>query len=162
MTPRKHPLQCLYFTSLEELFDAIDRADRSYLHVCYKSWAIIRCHWSVTSVILACILQVWSNNPMPLIGQILDICLYFTSLEQLFEAIDWSDHRYLLVFHKSWTIIRCRWSVRSLVFACVLHVLSNYPMPLISQAIHICLYFTSLEQWFDAIDKSDHCNLLEF
>jgi len=36
-------------------------------------------------------LQNTSNYPMPLIGQIIDICLYFASLEKLTDAIDRSD-----------------------------------------------------------------------
>jgi len=200
MTARKHPLQCLYFTSLEELFDAIDRANRSYLNLFYKYWAIIRCHWSARSVILACILQVWSNNPMPLISHILDICLYlqvlsnysrpfigqiigiswyFTSLEQLSDATDRKDRWYLLVFYKSWAIIRYHWSVRPLItlFACILQVWSNDSMPLISQIIAICLNVkvsrnylmplighivdiclndTSIDQLFDAVYPSDY------
>jgi len=38
---------------------------------------------------------------MPLIGQIIYICLYLASLEQLFDAIDWSRRQYLLVFCRS-------------------------------------------------------------
>jgi len=40
----------------------------------------------------ACILEVLSNYLMPVIGQIGDICLHFTSLEQSSYAIDGSDH----------------------------------------------------------------------
>ena len=72
---------------------------------------------------------------MLLIGQIVDMCLYFTSLEQMFDAVGRSD-----------------W----LIFACILQVSRNYSMPSVGQIVDICLYFTSVEQLFDAIDRSDH------
>jgi len=56
---------------------------------------------SLTFAAIACILQVLSNYLVPLIGQIIGICLYFTSIEQFSDAIDRSDHRYLLVFYMS-------------------------------------------------------------
>ena len=61
---------------------------------------------------------------MPVVGQLSGNVLYFTSLEQLPDPIDWSDDRYLLVFSK--------------------------PMPLIGQIPYICLDFTSLEQLSEA------------
>ena len=86
--------------------------DHWYLLVFYKSWAIIRYPLSVRMIdiclcftsheqlsnllfrsgwfVVACILQVSSNYPIPFIGQ---------------------DDWYLLVFCKSWAIIRCHWSV---------------------------------------------------
>ena len=118
---------CLYLTSLEQLSDAIGRWDHwcllvfrsleqwsmpligsEHWHslVFCKSWAIIRCHWPVMSFRFACILPVPSNYPMPLIGQIIDICLNFTSTEQLSGAIDRSDHWHLLTFYflnSSWS-----------------------------------------------------------
>ena len=163
------------------------RSLRSLLHrhllIFCKSWAIIPCHWPVTQLIFACILrvlsnslipligqivdiclylQVLSNYPVPLIGQIIDNCLYFTGLEQLSHPLDWSDHWYMLVLFKYWAIILCHWSVGSLTFACILQVSRNYLMPLISQIIDICLYFTSVEQLSNAIDRSDHLHLLVF
>jgi len=153
---------CLYFTSLEQLSYAIDRSVHRYVLVFFRSWAIIWCRWSVRPLIFACILQVLSNYPMPLIGQTIDICLYLAIIEQLSRAIDrsdhWylfvfykyrSDHVYLLVFYKSWVTIRCHWSVGTSISACILQVLSNYPMPLIGQIIDICLHFTSPEQLSD-------------
>ena len=139
---------CLYFTSPEQLFDAIDRSDRWYLFEFYKSLAIIQCHWSAGSLICVCTLQIWSNNPMPLIGQTIDSCLYFESLEQLWDAIDRSYRWYLLVFYKSGAIILDRsdhW------YSLYLQVLTNYPMPFIGHIVDMCLYFTSPEQLCDAI-----------
>jgi len=95
--------------------------------------------WIGQIIDICCILSVLSNFPMLLTGQIIDICLYFTSLEQLCDTIDWSDHLYLLVFYKSWAIIRCHSSGRSFIFACILQVSSNYSMPLIGRIIDICL-----------------------
>jgi len=37
------------------------------------------------------ILQVWSNYSMALIGQLIKICMCFTSAGQLSDAIDRSD-----------------------------------------------------------------------
>ena len=143
-SPRLVRWYCLCYTSLEQ---------------------IIQCHWSVRSLILTCIFQVLSNYLMPLISQIANICLELMSLEHLFDAVDRSDpwyslafckysalsdaiHRsdrwHLLVFYKSWAMIRCHWSVISLIFVCILQVKSNYSMPLIGQIIYICLCFTSL------------------
>ena len=123
-----------YFTSLF-------RSDRWYLLVLYRSWAVIPCHWSVIMLIVACILQVLRNHPMPLISQIVDICLHITSLEQLSDAIYRSD---LLVFYKSWAIIQCHW------------------LQLIGQIIDKWLCFTCLEQLFNAIDRSDRWSLIVF
>ena len=104
---------CLYFANLEQLSDPLHRS----------GW-----------LIFACILQVLSNYPIPFIAQddwyllvfykswaiirsplsvrMIDICLYFTSLEQLSDPLHCS---------------------RRLIFACILPVLSNYPIPFIGQ-----------------------------
>jgi len=45
------------------------------VRVFYKSWAIARCHW--------------------LVGWLMAACIYvFSSLEQVLDHIDWSDHLY--------------------------------------------------------------------
>jgi len=46
-------------------------------------------------------LRVVSNYPIPLIGQLIDICVCFASIEQLPDALDQPGHEYLLVFYKS-------------------------------------------------------------
>ena len=112
------------FRSLEQISVAIDRSGHQ--------------------TVFACILQVWSNYWMLLVGHIVNIYLYVTSMEKLFDAIDRSDRWYLLVFYKYWATIPCHWSVRSLMFACILQVLINDPMPLIGQTFDISLYFISL------------------
>ena len=102
------------------------------------------------------------NYRIPLIGQKIDTCLYFTSLEQLSDPMDGSDDWYLLEFHKSWAIIWSSGSVRWLMFACILQVLSNYRIPLIGQIIDTALYFARLEQLSDPMDWSDDWYLLGF
>jgi len=100
---------------------------------------------------------IWCHySPLPLIGRIIDLCLYFTKHEQVSNTINRFNHRFLLAFHKCLAITGFHWSVRSLIFAHFarleqlllisasnLQVLSNYPMPLIGQ-IDICLYFAGL------------------
>ena len=49
-----------------------------------------------------------------------------------------------------------------LIFVCILQVLSKYPLPLIAQTVDSCLYFYSLEQLCDSIDRSDHLDVLVF
>jgi len=135
---------------------------------------------------------------MPSIGQIMSSCLYVTIIEQVYDAIDqsdcwwnclhfrrleqlcdtsdWSGRWYLLVFDKPVAAMRCQWSVRLLIFACMLQVRSNYSMPLVGrslilacnlqvwsnyamplnvQIIDTCLHVTNLERFCDAIDRSD-------
>ena len=145
---------CMYVAGLAQLSDAIDRSDHTYLHVFYKSRAIIRCLWLGRSMICGCILQVLSRDPMPLIGQIIDRCLDFANLAQLLDAIDRSVHTYVLGFCKYWVIIAA--IDLSMICACSLWVLSNFLMPLTGPTTGICLYSTSLEQLSDAIHRSDH------
>ena len=130
----------LYFTKHEQLSNTINRSDHRFLLAFYKYLAIIGFHCSVRSLIFAHFarleqlllisasnLQVLSNYPTPLIGQI-DNCLYFaslynylmplisSSLEQLSDAIHRSEHWYLLVLYKSWAIIQCHWWVRLYIY----------------------------------------------
>ena len=102
---------------------------------------------------------------MPLIGQIIYICLQLASLEQLFDAIDWSRRQYLLVFCRSGLCLEQLFDAiyRSAAdIAQILQVGANYLMPLAVQIIDICLYFAILQQLFDASDRSAYDLCLNF
>ena len=137
-------------------------------------------------------------GPHGSLHQIGDNCLYFASLEQVSNVMHISDRWYLLVFYESGALFRPLLSVRVintcllftsveqlseplhrswyLIFACILQVLSTYPIPFIGQddwyllllyksgaiirpllsvrIIDIWLYFTSLEQLSDPLRRS--------
>ena len=82
----------------------------------------------------------------------------WTHLCQLHQTV----FRYLLVFYMYRAIIWSPWSVRLLIFACILQVLINYPISGIGQMTDIRLYFTSVEQLSDPLDRSDDWYLLVF
>ena len=172
---------CLYFTSLEQLSDPLHRSgwlifacilqvlsnypipfiaqDDWYLLVFYNSWAIIR-----------------SPSSVRMIG----ICLYFTSLEQLSKpTLIGRDGWYVLVFYQSWEIIWCPSSLRMrdiwfyvtvtsleqlsdhldqlgwLIFACILQVLSNYPVSFMSTCPCAARPYT----WFIGTPLGYNCKL---
>ena len=64
-----------------------------------RYWGHSSFYWSINNNVPS--LQVLSNYQIPLIGQIMHICLYFTSLEQLSSPLDRSDNLHLLVFYRS-------------------------------------------------------------
>ena len=156
---------CWCFTSLEQLSEDIYRSDRWYLLVFCKSGAIILCHWSVRSLIYACILKGLSNYPMALAGQIGYICIYFASLEQLCDVVDRSDLPPVPVRAS------CPVKLQTLPEApCMKRILTEASRkPCLSEPIMMprkhplrCLYFTSLEELFDAIDRPYRWYLLVF
>ena len=66
--------------------DTIDRTDSWYLFICYMSEEISWYNWSIGSLMLTRILQVWSKCAMPLIGQIVNMCFCFCKRAQLFDT----------------------------------------------------------------------------